>query len=93
MPMMGWYGTGWPMALIMAMNVVLWGGLGALVAWMVVRVMRRQPASQTHEHDAALDVLQRRYACGEIDTHTFDEMQAHLLAATQSQERPAPVEH
>lgn len=89
MPMLGWYdGNGWAGFLWMLFWVAVWLGLVALVVWGIVRSVNRQAtAYRLHEwrihsnEPSALEILSRRYARGEIDATTFDQMRERLEAA------------
>jgi putative membrane protein len=69
-PMMGWYGDGgWWGAGMVAM-VVFWVAVVAAVVWAVARLTRRAPAArQTPE--SARQVLDRRFAAGELDEEQY----------------------
>ncbi|AAZ96601.1 hypothetical protein Tbd_0648 [Thiobacillus denitrificans ATCC 25259] len=60
------YGMGWGMALVWLIPI-------ALIAGIVYALFRRGPSAQT-----ALDLLEARYARGEIDRDTFLKQRADL---------------
>ncbi|MGZ3610736.1 MAG: SHOCT domain-containing protein [Ktedonobacteraceae bacterium] len=79
-PMMNWgYGYGWPM-----MGGMLFWGLFcilllALSVWALLHWMKRSsPQSTPHpavsDQLSAMEILRQRYARGEIDTPTFEQM-------------------
>ena len=70
---MMWYGTGgWWMFLAM---LLFWGGLIALIIWAVRTTSDRAPAQP---RGRALDILQERYARGEIDHDEFEQRRRTL---------------
>jgi putative membrane protein len=80
--MMG-YGWGMGFGGWIAMTV-FWVALIVLVVWVVSRLF---PSGQhagtgvsTGQAESAEEILRRRYAAGEIDTQTFQEMLAQLTA-------------
>lgn len=52
-----------------SMMIVFWGAVVFLVAWGI----RALGASRSDTKSSALEVLQRRYAAGEIDGDEFEE--------------------
>jgi uncharacterized membrane protein len=92
MTMMMWgYGYGWSMLWMVFWNL-LWLVLLGLLIWGVVRWLGGRtvrPAS----HDSgspphsALDILQERYARGEIDETTFERMRERLMASSPEGQR------
>ena len=65
----------WGMGLGMPLMIVFWGGLIALVTWIIVRLVRsgQQPSSQT-----PLDIAKARYAKGEISKEEFEQIKKDL---------------
>ena len=88
MPMMYGYGYGWSWAglLFMVFSTLFWAGLFALVLWAIVRAVRGTRSGGLfnggHAQLSALEILQQRYARGEIDAKTYDEMLSRLNAGT-----------
>lgn len=85
MPMYWNAGLNWADALWMGFWTVLWVVLLGLVLWGVLRLLARRPgASSAHvwriqsDEPSALEILNRRYARGEIDAADYDEMRARL---------------
>jgi len=70
-PNWGWWGMGLGMLLM----IVFWGGLIALVTWIIFRLVRsgQQPSSQT-----PLDIAKARYAKGEISKEEFEQIKKDL---------------
>jgi putative membrane protein len=80
MPYMWGDGFGWWNMLWMLVPLLLIAVLIGLAIWALARgrsplIEPREPA--VHE-PSALDILRQRYARGEIDTPTFEEMRARL---------------
>ena len=71
--MMWFWGSGysWGMTLVgIVMMLIFWGGALALV----LLVVRGIAGPQTGQHDAALDMLRRRLAAGEITPEEFERV-------------------
>ncbi|HKS44966.1 MAG TPA: hypothetical protein VJT49_07570 [Amycolatopsis sp.] len=71
------YGVGW---VWMTLMPVVWIALLGAVAWAVVTLVRRPGG---HEHAAPgqetpQEILDRRFACGEIDGDTYAQARNHL---------------
>jgi putative membrane protein len=85
--MMWGYDPGWGGWLMMVSGNILWIALLGVLVWAVVRrIEQRQsifgspgPRSSAHE-PSALEILSQRYARGEIDTATFEQMRERLQA-------------
>lgn len=83
--MMG-YGSGMGGGGWIAM-AVFWIGVIALVVWMVIRAFpgsRRDDGGglgqrSVAQHDTPEQVLDRRFAAGEVDVATYESMRATLL--------------
>jgi putative membrane protein len=74
-------GWGWWMVLGWGWMVVFWG----LIIWAVYAVVRRlehRPTDQaSRDEGTALDILERRYARGDIDAQQFEEIRQSLTGA------------
>ena len=57
------------------MMVVFWGALFAVVLWITVSTQGRRGGKT----DVALEVLERRFAVGDIDLDEFEERRRVLL--------------
>lgn len=70
----GW-GWGW-----MVVMPVLWIALTAMVVWAVVKVAQRpaNPASGPPRRETPQEILDRRFASGEIDADAYVQAKAHL---------------
>jgi putative membrane protein len=75
--MMGWYG-GMGMGAWLFMNT-FWVGLLVLAVWLVVRVLPSADRS-TGRAESPEDILDRRFAGGEIDDETYAAQRATLAA-------------
>jgi len=71
---MMWYGyyDGWSWLLMAAMMVLLWGGVAALIVF-VVRAVTGPKSG-----DLAMDTLRRRLASGEITREEFENTRRSL---------------
>ena len=78
--MMGWYGGGMGLGAWLFMGT-FWVALLALIVWLVVRLLPsgNRPASGGSV-ESPEDILDRRYARGEIDEQTY-AAQRNALAA------------
>jgi putative membrane protein len=75
--MMGWpfYEFGWwGMALGMLVMVIFWAGLIALITWIVVKLVR----SGQKPSGTPLEIVQTRYAKGEITKKEFEQLKKDL---------------
>ena len=73
--MMGGYGWGWFMPIIM---IVFWG----LVIWGIVALIRglsTGDSSRSTPADSALEILKRRYARGEITKQEYEDTKKDLI--------------
>lgn len=73
--MMGGYGGGWFMPIIM---IVFWG----LVIWGIVALVRGVSAGSggaSAQADSPLEILKRRYARGEIAKQEYEERKKELV--------------
>ena len=78
------WGYGWPGMLWMGLGGVLWLVALGLLFWALVRWLgRRAPANDLppYQEPSALEVLRQRYARGEIDAATYDQMRERLQAS------------
>jgi putative membrane protein len=85
--MMMWgYAYTWPMMLGMVFWNLLWLALLGLAVWALVRWLLRSTAHERSQvllpptEPSALETLRRRYARGEIDALTFEQMRERLQA-------------
>ena len=87
--MMYGYGFDWLSMFLMSFGMVLWIALLVVLAWAVIRWLDRKttrlipPSTGTPlAGPTALEILQQRYARGEIDTVTYEQMRERLEAST-----------
>jgi putative membrane protein len=76
--MMYGYGPGWAWMMLMPL---VWIALIGLVVWAVVRLAQRPGDSgytQQPRRETPQEILDRRFALGEIDVDTYTEARAHL---------------
>ena len=85
--MMWGYGFGWGW-FMMAFGGVLWIAILVILVWALIRWWERKARVSGQGGSAstsALEILRQRYARGEIDTATFEQMRERLQAS-----EPAP---
>ncbi len=87
--MMWGYGFGWGW-LMMSFGMVLWIALLVVLVWAMIRWLERKtPTTRTPAAGpSALEILQQRYARGEIDTATFEHMRERLQASGARESQP-----
>ncbi len=79
--MWGYYGS-WGSWLVMIVSMLLWVALLSVIIVLVVRWLGSQSSSRgnpTHP-GSAMEILEQRYARGEIDEATFRRMRDELQA-------------
>lgn len=98
--MWGYYTNSPAMWVWMVLQGVFWLALGALAVWALVRWLNRPsryptstpssapPNAPQQASSSALDILQQRYARGEIDAATFEDMRARLQASAPTPDLP-----
>ncbi|MEU5531096.1 SHOCT domain-containing protein [Micromonospora chersina] len=73
--MMYGYGSGW---IWMTLMPVVWIALIAVIVWAVARLVHR-PADQGRQvRETPQEILDRRFALGEIDAEEHGRARAHL---------------
>jgi putative membrane protein len=77
--MWGWDDAGWAGWLFMSlMMLIFWGGLAAVVVWLI-----RQPRPSAGDpKPSATQILEERFARGEIDEEEFEKRRNTLLQAS-----------
>jgi putative membrane protein len=73
----------WSIIWLVVLGVVIW----ALVRW----ASGRTPASGPQLGPSAMEILRQRYARGEIDAATFEQMRERLEAASPRDKMPERV--
>ena len=90
--MMWGYGFGWGW-LMMALGTVLWIALMVVLVWVLIRWLSSSSKTSTPtptmmhmppSGPSAEEILRQRYARGEIDTATFEQMRERLQASNPS---------
>jgi len=75
----------WGYGLLMFFGMTLWVVLLALLIWALIRWLNRrtgqEPSPGAPEERSALEILRQRYARGEIDHTTFEQMRERLQGA------------
>jgi putative membrane protein len=86
--MMWGYGYDWLSMILMSLGMVLWIALLVVLVWAVIRWLERRtttppsPATTAPPSGpSALEILNQRYARGEIDTATFEQTRERLEAS------------
>jgi uncharacterized membrane protein len=87
----------WPGMLVSALSTLFLialciGLVWALLRWILpsVRPMLNDIFGMKSTNASALDILRQRYAAGEIDTFTFQQMRERLLASYQQESNGIP---
>lgn len=76
MDMMYGYGSGWIWMMVMPL---LWIGLIAVIIWAVVALAQRNGRQHRPQRgETPQEILDRRFASGEIDTGTYTQARARL---------------
>ncbi len=74
---MMWYGNGW----MLGMHYLWWVFWILVIAVLVVMLTRRRPRENSNPSPPTpLEILERRYAAGEISTQEFEERKARLTS-------------
>ena len=90
--MMWGYGFGWGW-LMMALGTVLWIAVLVVLVWALIRWVSSNSKTSTPtptmmhmppSGPSAEEILRQRYARGEIDTATFEQMRERLQASNPS---------
>ena len=94
--MMYGYGFDWLSMFLMSFGMVLWIALLVVLVWAVIHWLERRvttpapPVTGTPPSGPlALEILQQRYARGEIDTVTFEQLQERLTTVGARDQEPA----
>ncbi len=83
--MMWGYGLSWPgMFIMMTLGSLLWIALIAVIVWASINFFTKKGSSMTQTSAlSAREILRQRYARGEIDGTTFEQMRAQLQKSEQ----------
>jgi putative membrane protein len=92
--MMWGYYDGGGMAWWMILSSLVWIGLAAVAVWALVswlgRASRGATPPQMPSQPSALDILNTRYARGEIDTTTYQSIREQLEAPSATSPKALP---
>jgi putative membrane protein len=77
---MGWYGGGMGAGMWMFMGV-FWLVLFGLIIWAVVRLLPSRETGPGRDLDTPEEILDRRFARGEIDLEAYQAQRAALASA------------
>jgi putative membrane protein len=83
--MMGWYGGG--MGWMMIFSSVLGLALIGLVVWAIVRLTATGQQQDRSAHSSAREILDRRFASGDIDVDSYRTALRELAASDHASER------
>jgi putative membrane protein len=96
--MMWGYGVEWLSMILMSFGMVLWIALLVVLVWAIIRWIERKTTTQSSSVNSsppngptALELLQQRYARGEIDTATYEQMRERLEATPTYQPGNQPM--
>ncbi|HUY78845.1 MAG TPA: SHOCT domain-containing protein [Ktedonobacterales bacterium] len=81
------YDFGWSGVLLMTLSMVFWFAVLGLLIWGLVRWMTRSFAprgANPVQGMSAREILEQRFARGEIDAATFEQMRERLDAPQRS---------
>ena len=85
--MMGWYGGGMGVGMWVFMGV-FWVALIVLIVWLVVKLLPSKAQTgaspavpQLPAAESPLEILDRRFARGEVDLETYQAQRAALIEA------------
>ena len=70
--MMGWFGGG-------IMMIIFWAAFILFIVWIVKEVSGRTNSDKPRHGKSALEILEERYAKGEIDKKEFEEKKKDLI--------------
>jgi putative membrane protein len=75
--MMNGYGGCWGWMILMPL---VWLGLAGVIVWAVVRLVQRPSDAErpTQHRETPQEILDRRFASGEIDADAYTKARAHL---------------
>jgi putative membrane protein len=83
--MMGWYGGG--MGWMMIFSSVLGLALIGLVVWAIVRLTATGQQQGRSAHSSAREILDRRFASGDLDVDSYRAAVRELAASDHASER------
>ena len=87
--MMWGYDYGWGGMLLMSLGTILWIALMVVLVWALIRWINGRTTTPVPPYTSApptslsaLEILRQRYARGEIDTATYEQMRERLEASS-----------
>ena len=87
--MMWGYDFGWGGMLMMSLGTILWIALMVVLVWALIRWINGRTTTPVPPYTSApppspsaLEILRQRYARGEIDTATYEQMREQLEASS-----------
>ena len=90
---------GGPVMLFSALNTLFWVALLIGLIWALMRLimpsirpMMKDIFGITSTDNSALEILRRRYASGEIDAVTFEQMRERLIASYHQESNGQPLD-
>jgi putative membrane protein len=69
------WGNWWGMGLMTLFMVLFWGGVIALIIWLIARSRRNQVSG---EKSGPIEIAKERYAKGEITREQFEQLKKDL---------------
>jgi putative membrane protein len=90
MPMM-WYGYGWGGMLLMLLSMFLWFAALGLLVWALIRWLTERTPGAGLTSPSAIEMLRQRYARGEIDAATFQQMRDELEGTSARSREPLTI--
>ncbi len=83
------FGWGWGGMLLMSLGTILWIALMVVLVWALIRWVNGRTTTPVPPYTStpptgpsALEILRQRYARGEIDAVTFEQMRERLEASS-----------
>ncbi|WP_405064829.1 hypothetical protein OG558_23085 [Kribbella sp. NBC_01510] len=78
--MYGDWGSGWGWGWMMIVMPLVWIAVTAVIVWAVFKVIQRpaNPGSDQPRRETPQEILDRRFAAGEIDADAYTQAKAHL---------------
>jgi putative membrane protein len=95
--MMWGYGFNWPSMTLMMLGSTLWIVLLVVLVWALIRWLNKRTVNPTEQTNTlsgsgptAMEILRQRYARGEVDATTFEQMRERLEASDNAHQRSQP---
>jgi putative membrane protein len=90
------YGFDWLSMILMSLGMLLWIAFLVVLVWAIIRWLERKTTTTASPVTSAspggpspLEILNQRYARGEIDTATFEQMRERLTTLGVQDREPA----